>query len=443
MNKQIIFQLGTNNWQRGEEFAPGSGILHEAHHHAFNSQEDTVAYSVYPSTQNMSADSLVEVFMLEHDVPICESVSPVSSYRFHSMDDQEFREYKDKLTSFVENQIERIEKTEGQSITIAIAHHTFLNPLILSEINQKRRERNRPEFKILCFVHGTALKMFAKEMSGEDPDYPRRFLDVMRKSGTFEGGGEISACAMISEEQLSRFSEIFPNYPSDQMHLSVNGYDAEIFRQNKKLFSDRLALLSKWQLPISPIASAPNRIDCAPEYVIAFCGKFADWKRLDCLLSAAKQYEKEYNVATLIMGSGPKDAVEHYHSLAYCEYQLQQTYFLGPLQQTQIAQVNAMADLGVYPSRNEPFGLVFIECMACGTPVIGADSGGPKDFVNSKVGALVPEAEGDSLVGSLVSVVGTALRENWKRSKGDHAAHYAATEFSVAQQCANLLQNVG
>ena len=37
-------------------------------------------------------------------------------------------------------------------------------------------------------------------------------------------------------------------------------------------------------------------------------------------------------------------------------------------------------------------GLVFIECMACGTPVIGADSGGPRDFVSKSVGELVPES---------------------------------------------------
>ena len=36
MGDRLIFQLGTNNWQRGGEFAPGSGILHEAHHHAYN-----------------------------------------------------------------------------------------------------------------------------------------------------------------------------------------------------------------------------------------------------------------------------------------------------------------------------------------------------------------------------------------------------------------------
>ena len=34
MGDRLIFQLGTNNWQRGGEFATGSGILQEAHHNA-------------------------------------------------------------------------------------------------------------------------------------------------------------------------------------------------------------------------------------------------------------------------------------------------------------------------------------------------------------------------------------------------------------------------
>merc|ERR1712203_636421 len=39
----------------------------------------------------------------------------------------------------------------------------------------------------------------------------------------------------------------------------------------------------------------------------------------------------------------------------------------------------------------EPFGLVFVECMAYKAPVVGANSGGPKDFVTPEVGVLVDE----------------------------------------------------
>jgi len=46
MSDRLIFQLGTNNWQRSGEFAPGPGILHEAHHHAYNALPGVRAYSM-------------------------------------------------------------------------------------------------------------------------------------------------------------------------------------------------------------------------------------------------------------------------------------------------------------------------------------------------------------------------------------------------------------
>ena len=66
-------------------------------------------------------------------------------------------------------------------------------------------------------------------------------------------------------------------------------------------------------------------------------------------------------------------------------------YFVGPKPQPVLAAIYSAASVGVFPSFEEPMGMVFLECMACGTPVIGADSGGPKDFVSPAEGALVPE----------------------------------------------------
>merc|ERR1712178_174871 len=54
--QEMIFQLGTNNWQRpkkdgsGLEFAPGSGVLHEAHHNAYNALGTVKSFSMYPSS---------------------------------------------------------------------------------------------------------------------------------------------------------------------------------------------------------------------------------------------------------------------------------------------------------------------------------------------------------------------------------------------------------
>lgn len=442
MSGQLIFQLGSNNWQREGEFAPGSGILHEAHHASYNTMPNTVAYSVYPSTTQTSTDPLVSVLNLPHEIPICESISPVSSYRFHSMSQQAFAAYCDQVMMFAEQNINDAEEQQGQYVSIAIAHHSFLNPLILSRINTRRVSAGKPRFKILCFVHGTALKMFAHEKAGVHPEYPLRFLQLMEKEGVFNGSDKIDACAAISNEQLDKFSEIFPDYPKDRMLLSPNGYNTDVFKPDLDAYENRQDILKNLKLASSPIKSAPDKITTNPDKVIVFCGKFADWKRLDALLLAASQYEQGANIATLIIGSGPDQDVEHYHSLAYEKLGLKNTWFLGPLAHGEIARCNSIADVGVYPSRNEPFGLVFIECMACGTPVIGADSGGPKDFVNNEVGGLVPESEGKQLVNSLLDKIGQALGEDWKSTKGPVAAEYVYQEFSVAKQCENLLDGL-
>lgn len=443
MTKRLIFQLGTNNWQRSGEFAPGSGILHEAHHQAFAEMEDTVSYSVYPSSVQTSCDPKVRILELDHEVPICESVSPVSSYRFHAMSDQEFNDYRQRLERFTEDAIDAAEAAEGMPVTMAVAHHSFLNPLVLSTINAEREATGRPRFKLLCFVHGTALKMFAHEQDGIDPEYPRRFLPMMEQAGVFAPEGGIDICAAISKEQIGKFLEVFPRYPESRMVLSPNGYSSASFKPDPRAWSDRRRLLSEVVPVAGWAAGAPSRIEPDFDHCIVFCGKFADWKRLDILLRAAARYERETRAATLIIGSGPDEAVAHYHTLAYGELGLQRTYFLGARPHPEIARFNAMADIGVYPSRNEPFGLVFIECMACGTPVIGTNSGGPRDFVTEAVGGLVPESEGEDLVKSVVDCIRRALDEDWKKTKGPIAAEYARENFSTDGQCRGILAAVG
>ena len=115
MTTKHIFQLGTNNWQRQDEYAPGSGILHETHHMCYNSREhpDTQCWSVFPSKIQSAENETYRVFPLAHDIPICESISPVSSYRWHTMSDAEFDAYRTRLETFVYDFMAEIEADNG------------------------------------------------------------------------------------------------------------------------------------------------------------------------------------------------------------------------------------------------------------------------------------------------------------------------------------------
>jgi len=112
-----------------------------------------------------------------------------------------------------------------------------------------------------------------------------------------------------------------------------------------------------------------------------------------------------------------------------------------------------VSNLGVFPSFKEPFGLVFVECMACKTPVIGANSGGPKDFVTADVGELVAEppettdlstvpAGIETLAKTLNEAVTRSLKENWKESKAVACIKLAHDRFTVEAQVSNMLNDI-
>merc|ERR1719291_825722 len=162
--------------------------------------------------------------------------------------------------------------------------------------------------------------------------------------------------------------------------------------------------------------------------MVTFVGKAAEWKRQAALLHAAAEYEKEFDdLITLCVGTGPQEELDKLTALC-TKLELKNTFLLGARGQDILAEIYTVSNLGVFPSFKEPFGLVFVECMACRTPVIGANSGGPKDFVSASVGELVrepPETTSldtvpngiETLAKTLNEAISRSLKENWKETK--------------------------
>ncbi len=114
------------------------------------------------------------------------------------------------------------------------------------------------------------------------------------------------------------------------------------------------------------------------------------------------------------------------------------TTFTGPISQEQIPAYYAAADVCVVPSYYEPFGLVAIEAMAAGIPVIASDVGGLRySIVPNETGMLVPLGNTDSLSAAIADVFADPKR--WELL-ANTAQQRVQSQFSVAAIAAQVHQ---
>jgi len=85
--------------------------------------------------------------------------------------------------------------------------------------------------------------------------------------------------------------------------------------------------------------------------------------------------------------------------------------FAGPRPHDDIPELMRQADLFVLPSLNEGFGIVLIEAMASGLPIVASDTGGIPEIVeHGRTGVLVPPGESDSLAWAIMEVLRDGAR---------------------------------
>ena len=142
-----------------------------------------------------------------------------------------------------------------------------------------------------------------------------------------------------------------------------------------------------------------------PRPIFLCVGRVAVEKNLEALL------ELDLPGSTVIVGDGPERG-----SL---ERRYPHAHFLGAMQGEALAQVYASADVFVFPSRTDTFGIVMIEAMASGLPVAAFPVPGPIDVVGPGAGVLSEDLRAACLEALTIpreSAREYSLRYTWKES---------------------------
>ena len=116
--------------------------------------------------------------------------------------------------------------------------------------------------------------------------------------------------------------------------------------------------------------------------------------------------------------------------------------FLGKRRQDTLPYYYSAAEVVVMPSHYESFGMVALEAMACGTPVIASQVGGLAFLVQDGVtGYHVPDGDDEALCGKLSDLLGDqSLRERLGRNAAAYAQNYAWDK--IATQIVGVYKDV-
>lgn len=181
------------------------------------------------------------------------------------------------------------------------------------------------------------------------------------------------------------------------------------------LVANRGALVSWPQVPAerTKVLPFPIRLEDFPMFanvatpVVLFIGRLEREKRVDDLLAAfAMVLERVPDAHLVIAGDGTqRHELEQMTRILTIE---RAVTFVGVVQRSQVATRIAECAVTCLPSNGEPFGMVLLEAMACGRPVVATRSGGPASIVSDPDGGRLvsvgnPSALAEALVEFLVN----------------------------------------
>jgi len=325
----------------------------------------------------------------------------------------------DHLPEFVEGVLAQ---AEADDVRYEVLHsHYWLSGVVARELRQHW------DTPIVHMFHTLGKMKDAVAQRPEERETPRR-IEVETEIVRFADA--LIAATPAEEEQLVRLYSADPS----RICLISPGVDTERFH------------------PI-PAAQAKERIGLCPDSrIILFVGRIEPLKGIDNLLQAIarvveRRPELREGLCVPIIGGDPNRIREDDEMVRLQELReglgiSDVVTFLGAKDQDTLQYYYSAAEMVVMPSDYESFGMVALEAMACGAPVIASDVGGLAFLVrHGRTGYRVPARDPAALAARITRLL---TDEGLRRRIGQRAACWAESYAwpRIADQIEALYQEV-
>ena len=373
----------------------------------------------------------VDVFtrQREHDHPVIQEIVPgarvihIESGPVRYIPKMAVFDRLDEFTAGVEAYVER----EGLAYDLLHAHY-WLSASVARAL--------APRWGLPRIQMFHTLGLVKREVMDEDVDAESDIRVDIERQAVAESDAIVAASA-IEAGELRRFY----GAADEKIHVIPCGVDPEVFHPIRQ----------------ADARQALGRDQC--ERLILFVGRIEQIKGIDVLLRAIgllfrRHPDLRSDLCLLVVG-GALDAedtesesekIVELRRLVH-EHRLEDTVdFVGSQDQARLALYYNAADICAVPSLTESFGLVALESMACGTPVVGTRVGGLQTVIENDVsGLLVVPGDDEQLADAMARVlIDHGLRLRLAAGARERAKAYSwhRVGAEIAALYADLLQPV-
>lgn len=318
----------------------------------------------YPVTSVLFKDEENTNYDVDFDFPVFASHPVSKGKQFGDITIEERRAYTDAFREKIDQLITTFKPD------LIHVHHGWIIASIVSEYN----------IPYVITLHGTEYYAF-----DNFPAYRDEALKGLK------GAKKIMALTQIEKDQA------LISYGLEEADIEIvkSGTDTKVFRPVEQ---DKNKLLASYAI------AATKRP------VVFFGGRMTPQKGIDTLLRAAKIYNtSKSNPITILAGDG---SLRSAHESLAEELKLNDCHFIGNQTHEQMIQLFNLGDVAVLPSNFEPFGLVAVEALACGTPVIVGNVGGMKTIVTDEVGTKIEPGDHNTLAKKVIYFLDTDFKQN-------------------------------
>jgi L-malate glycosyltransferase len=247
----------------------------------------------------------------------------------------------------------------------------------------------RGDFCVVTTLHGTDITLI-----GQDPSYQSITQFSIQKSD-----GLTAVSEYLRQETVEHF-----DISADRIDVIPNFVDLALYKRDAH-------------------PCHRSRLSETGESIIMHISNFRPVKRVDDAVRVFARISRAIPARLILIGDGPERG--RVQQTAEEEGVAERVTFLG--KQESVAEILACADLFLLPSATESFGLVALEAMSCGVPVIASKVGGlPEVVPDGEAGFLADIGDVETMAARGLEIL--ADKDRWRAMSA--AARSAAELYS-------------